>query len=164
MPILVRHNPVTEPGAGPGFLLILMLPGTVRPLLTSISQTMPAHSVGEQHGAKTAPNKQLGLSYPAMESRIQDSWSRLSYTGVPGLQSRKETLLILKFLILHLVVFYCTHFHYGSSEGHLVLYCAVSHCSPVLISIQLFVASVFNYSFLVLYAKATSENIKGLPQ
>lgn len=53
--------------------------------------------------------------------------------------SEKKTLLVLKFLILHSVVFSCTHFHYGSSEGHLVLCCAVSHCSPVLISIQLFV-------------------------
>lgn len=143
-----------------------MLPGTVWPLLTSISQTMPAHSVGEQHGAKTAPNKQLGLSYPAMKSRIQDCWSRLSHTRVPELREESliNSLLVLKLLVLHLVVFYRTHFHYRSSEGHLALYCAVSHCSSVLISIQLCVSNVFHYSFLVLFAKATSENIKDLPQ
>lgn len=48
-----------------------MLPGTVRHLLTTISQTMPAHSTEEQHGARNAPNKLLGHSYSAMESRIQ---------------------------------------------------------------------------------------------
>jgi len=52
-------------------LFILTLPGTVRPLLASISQTMPAHSVGEQHGAGIAPNKQPGHSYPAIQRRIQ---------------------------------------------------------------------------------------------
>lgn len=72
MPILARHNPVTGPGAGPRLPANSYASWHRQPLLTSISQTMPAHRVGEQHGAKTAPNKQLGLSYPATECRIQD--------------------------------------------------------------------------------------------